>query len=231
MKVRIDYATRAATILDAPAVFQHSHNIDTVEVQIDRRVAGEIYKLNVTDASGTRNISKFMTYAGAVGDLHYYRAKLSHQNTLYAGDITMNFQILTTTVVGGVTRISVRWTSESFAQTISAAPLDESANIDNEATSVIEEIYAAIALKQNVSHRGFYKASDLGISGTMTTLQYIDAVLLALTNNAGGFLFDGIANIVNDAATLSARNSRKPSSRFRQTIQAVSGLLSVKSCR
>ena len=203
MKVRISYTTRAVTPLDTPAVFQHSHNIDTIEVQIDRRVSGEIYKLNIKDASGVSNLSKFLTYAGTANGLHYYRTKLSHDNTAYEGDITMNFQILVPVTVDGVTKINVRWTSEAFYQTISAAPLDDSADIDSEETSVIEEIYAAIALKQNITHKGFYKASELGISGTKTTLQYIDAVLLALTDANGDFVFDGIANIVNDSATLS----------------------------
>jgi hypothetical protein len=35
MKVKIDHTTRKATIVKTDPVFQHSHNIDTVEIMLD----------------------------------------------------------------------------------------------------------------------------------------------------------------------------------------------------
>lgn len=200
MKVRIDYTTREVVVLEESVVFQHSHNIDYIQIAIDQYTPGLVYKLNFTDPTGVKNLSRYLDYIGKSGDLYIFRLPLNSTNTKYEGDLAMSMSIFTQSTEGEITTTTKIWNSETFYQHIDASEEDETIDIDSEETTIIDEIYAAIALKLKEAHKGYYFSnSDLGISaGTMTTEEYIAAVINALTDTEGDYIFDGVAIISSD---------------------------------
>ena len=88
MKVRIDYTTREVVVLEGGTVFQHSHNIDYIQIAIDQYTPGLVYKLNFTDPSGSKNLSRYLEFIGQSGDLYYFKLPLNSTNTAYANVLT-----------------------------------------------------------------------------------------------------------------------------------------------
>lgn len=200
MKVRIDYTTREVVVLEEGTVFQHSHNIDYIQVALDQYTPGLVYKMNFTDASGTKNLSRYMEFIGQVDDLYYFKIPLNSTNTAYSGNLSMSVSIYTQETEGEITTTIKIWNSETFYQHIDESEEDETIDIDSEETTIIDEIYAAIALKQNSSLKGYYKSSELSLTGSKTTAEYIAAVYTALTTVV---LLEGFANVINDSVTIS----------------------------
>lgn len=201
MKVKINYTSREVEVVERTPVFQHSHNIDIVQVAIDKYEPGLVYKMNFTDASGVKNLSRYMEFIGQVDDLYYFKVLLNSTNTAYFGDITMSVSIFTQEVVDEITKTVKIWNSETFSQYINQSEEDDTIDIDSEETTIIDEIYSAIALKLNLTHKGNYKTSALtGITLTNNTANFIANVYNALTIING---FDGVALVVNDSVVIS----------------------------
>ena len=178
MKVRIDHTTRTATIVKTDPVFQHSHNIDTVEIMLDYYDNTKVYKLNFKDASGVKNLSRYLTYAGHLEDLHYFRIKLNNTNTAFYGNLEMSLAIFTleTVIIGGlpVVKLVNIWNSETFVQYIEESQEDTTVDIDSEETLIIDEIWAALNTKLNYTHKGYYTFNDLQIADqAITTAAFI----------------------------------------------------------
>jgi len=204
MKVKIDYTSREATVTEESTVFQHSHNIDIVQVAIDMYDPGLVYKMNFKDASGVQNISRYPEYIGQVDDLHYFRISLNSTNTKYAGDLAMSFAVFEQTEEGGITTTKRIWNSETFYQHVDESQEDDTVDIDSEESTIIDEIYAAISAKLKAEHKGYYYANtDLGVSGTLTTQEYLEAIIVALNGSSGDFAFSGTAIVRNDGAIVS----------------------------
>ena len=205
MKVRIDYTTREVVVLEQGIVFQHSHNIDYIQIAIDQYTPGLVYKLNFTDPSGNKNLSRYLEYIGVNDDLHYFKLPLNSTNTAYEGDLAMSMAIFTQTTEDEVTTTTKIWNSQTFYQYIDASEEDETVDIDAEETTIIDEIYAAIALKLSIAHKGYFKYSELLADGTtlplddMTTSEYIVNCYNGLKDVK---VFDGIAIVVNDIAVI-----------------------------
>ena len=151
MKVKINYTSREVEVVERTPVFQHSHNIDIVQVAIDKYEPGLVYKMNFTDASGVKNLSRYMEFIGQVDDLYYFKVLLNSTNTAYFGNITMSVSIFTQEVVDEITKTVKIWNSETFSQYINQSEEDDTIDIDSEETTIIDEIYSAIALTKHRS--------------------------------------------------------------------------------